>query len=140
MMLNAGAYLPVDGEMIPTGVVKPVDGTPFDFRQARPLRMETEGEQLPYDQNFCLASTRGPLKQASWAQGATSGVEMEVWTTEPGLQLYTGQYVTPRKGLDGRALQGVFRLLPGAAGLAGCAEPALFPAGDAVAGRRSTIR
>ncbi|RUY60966.1 aldose epimerase family protein, partial [Mesorhizobium sp. M7A.F.Ca.CA.001.05.1.1] len=80
MMLNAGAYLPVDGDMIPTGVVKPVDGTPFDFRQARPLRMETEGDQLPYDQNFCLASARGPLKQAAWTQGASSGVEMEVWT------------------------------------------------------------
>lgn len=100
MMLNAGAYLPVDSEMIPTGVVKPVDGTPYDFRQARPLRMETEGEQLPYDQNFCLAATRGPLRQAAWVQGASSGVEMEVWTTEPGVQLYTGQYVTPRTGLE----------------------------------------
>ncbi len=103
LMLNAGAYTPVDGEMIPTGVVKPVDGTPFDFRQARPLRMETEGEQLPYDVNFCLASARGPLHQVAWAQGANSGVEMEVWTTEPGLQLYTGQYVVPTSGgLDGR--------------------------------------
>ncbi|RWO87370.1 aldose epimerase family protein [Mesorhizobium sp.] len=95
LMLNAGAYLPVDGDLIPTGVVKPVDGTPFDFRQARPLRMEGEGKQLPYDQNFCLASTRGPLKLASWAQGANSGVEMELWTTEPGVQLYTGQYLAP---------------------------------------------
>ncbi|TIT21460.1 MAG: galactose mutarotase, partial [Mesorhizobium sp.] len=103
LMLNAGAYTPVDGEMIPTGVVKPVDGTPFDFRQARPLRMESEGEQLPYDLNFCLASARGPLRQAAWAQGASSGVEMEVWTTEPGLQLYTGQYLQPSSaGLDGR--------------------------------------
>ncbi|RWG37668.1 MAG: galactose-1-epimerase, partial [Mesorhizobium sp.] len=84
-----------DGDLIPTGVVKPVDGTPFDFRQARPLRMESEGKQLAYDQNFCLASTRGPLKLASWAQGANSGVEMELWTTEPGVQLYTGQYLAP---------------------------------------------
>ena len=84
-------------------MVKPVDGTPFDFRQARPLRMETEGEQLAYDQNFCLAATRGPLKQSSWAQGANSGVEMEVWTTEPGIQLYIGQHVAPSSpGLGGR--------------------------------------
>ncbi len=104
LMLNASAYLPADAEMIPTGVVKPVDDTPFDFRQARPLRMESEGEQVPYDQNFCLAPTRGPLKQAAWAQGATSGVEMEVWTTEPGVQLYIGQHVAPAAlGLGGRA-------------------------------------
>ncbi|AZO37836.1 galactose-1-epimerase [Mesorhizobium sp. M2A.F.Ca.ET.037.01.1.1] len=103
LMLNASAYTPVDDEMIPTGVVKPVDGTPFDFRQARALRMEMEGEQLQYDLNYCLASSRGPLHQAAWVQGANSGVEMEVWTTEPGLQLYSGQFVAPASpGLDGR--------------------------------------
>ncbi|MDG4895712.1 galactose mutarotase [Mesorhizobium sp. WSM4976] len=103
LMLNAGAYTPVDDEMIPTGAVKPVDGTPFDFRQARALRMEMEGEQLRYDLNYCLASSRGPLHQAAWVQGASSGVEMEVWTTEPGLQLYSGQFVAPTSaGLDGR--------------------------------------
>ncbi len=128
LMLNAGAYTPIDGEMIPTGAVKPVDGTPFDFRQARPLRMESEGEQLPYDLNFCLAPTRGPLKQASWAQGATSGVEMEVWTTEPGLQLYTGQYVDAvLRRTGGSPVQSVLGLLPGGAGLAGCTEPPYFP-------------
>jgi aldose 1-epimerase len=103
LMLNAGAYTPVDDEMIPTGVVKPVDGTAYDFRQARPLRMEMEGEQLRYDLNYCLASSRGPLHQAAWVQGANSGVEMEVWTTEPGLQLYSGQFVAPTSpGLGGR--------------------------------------
>lgn len=103
LMLNAGAYTPVDDEMIPTGVVKPVDGTPFDFRQARALRMAMGGEQLQYDLNYCLASSRGPLHQAAWVQGANSGVEMEVWTTEPGLQLYSGQFVAPTSpGLDGR--------------------------------------
>jgi aldose 1-epimerase len=102
LMLNAGAYLPVDGEMVPTGEVMPVEGTPLDFRQARPLRMEVEGEQLPYDQNFCLSSGRGALRQAAWVQGSASGVEMEVWTTEPGLQLYTGQHVVPAgPGLGG---------------------------------------
>ncbi|RUX20741.1 galactose mutarotase [Mesorhizobium sp. M2A.F.Ca.ET.042.01.1.1] len=107
LMLNAGAYTPVDDEMIPTGVVKPVDGTPFDFRQARALRMEMEGEQLQYDLNYCLASSRGPLHQAAWVQGANSGVEMEVWTTEPGLQLYSGQFVAPTSpGLDGRHYKG----------------------------------
>ena len=68
LMINASAYLPVDDEMIPTGVVEPVDGTPFDFRQARVVRCEVNGEQLPYDHNFCLAAARGPL--ASGGLGA----------------------------------------------------------------------
>ena len=95
LMLNAAAYLPVDDECIPSGVVRPVDETPFDFRQARPLRMETEGEQLAYDHNFCLAAARGPLRQAAWVQAANSGVEMELWTTEPGVQLYIGEHIAP---------------------------------------------
>ena len=102
MMLNASAYLPVDEELIPTGVVQPVDGTVFDFRQARPLREDTPAGPFPYDVNLCLSSARGPLKQAAWVQGAVSGVEMEVWTTEPGLQLYAGQHLAPAaRGLDG---------------------------------------
>ncbi len=101
VMIPAGAYLPVDAEMIPTGVVQPVDRTPFDFRQARSLRTEV-GDQLVYDHNFCLASARGPLRKAAWVQGAVSGVEMEVWTTEPGLQLYGGGYIAPpAPGLGG---------------------------------------
>lgn len=102
MAIFAGAYLPVDSVLIPTGVVQPVDHTRFDFRQARPLREDNEGEQFPYDHNFCLAPARGPLKQAAWVQGAVSGVEMEAWTTEPGMQLYTGQHIAPsRPGLGG---------------------------------------
>jgi aldose 1-epimerase len=95
LMLNAAAYLPVDDDLIPTGVVEPVDGTPFDFRQARPVRQKGEAGQFVYDHNFCLSAARGPLKQAAWAQGAASGVEMEVWTTEPGVQFYAGHKVSP---------------------------------------------
>ncbi len=103
LMLAAAAYLPVDEELIPTGVVQPVDGTPFDFALARPVRMEIEGEQVAYDHNFCLAAARGPLRQAAWLQGASSGVEMEVWTTEPGLQFYAGHKVARSvPGLGGR--------------------------------------
>jgi aldose 1-epimerase len=101
--INAAAYLPVDEELIPTGVVQPVAGTPFDFLQARPIRFQEAGEQIVYDHNFCLAAARRPLTQAAWVQGGRSGVEMEVWTTEPGLQLYSGQFVAPTSpGLDGR--------------------------------------
>lgn len=103
MMMNAAAYLPVDDEMIPTGVVQPVEGMPFDFVLARPIRLQDGGEQIAYDHNFCLAAARSDLRQAAWAQGAASGVEMEVWTTEPGVQLYTGHKVAREQpGLGGR--------------------------------------
>jgi aldose 1-epimerase len=103
LMLAAAAYLPVDAKLIPTGVVQPVEGTQFDFRQARALRSAGGEKQIDYDNNFCLAAARGPLRQAAWLQGYSSGVEMEVWTTEPGIQLYIGQFVAPEaKGLGGR--------------------------------------
>jgi aldose 1-epimerase len=103
LMMPAAAYLPVDDDLIPTGVVQPVDGSPFDFRQARPVRLERDGSQVLYDHNFCLSSGRGPLRQAAWVQGAGSGVEMEVWTTEPGVQFYAGHKVSPKvPGLGGR--------------------------------------
>lgn len=95
LMLNAEAYLPVDDELIPTGVVQPVDGTAFDFRAARTIRPTKADNNLIYDHNFCRAAARGPLRQAAWAQGARSGVEMEVWTTEPGVQFYAGHKVAP---------------------------------------------
>lgn len=119
LMLNAAAYLPSDAAMLPTGVVQPVDDTPFDFRQARAVRMEVDGEQIGYDNNFCLAAARGPMRQAAWVQGASSGVEMEVWTTEPGVQFYIGQHVsTEARGLGGRRYQPY-------AGL--CLEPQVWP-------------
>jgi aldose 1-epimerase len=119
LMLNAGAYLLVDHDTVPTGVVEPVDDTPYDFRQARPIEMEIDGEQVAYDQNFCLASSHGPLRQAAWVQGAMSGVEMEVWTTEPGVQFYIGQHLAPA----GHGLGGL-----GYKPFAGfCLEPQIWP-------------
>jgi aldose 1-epimerase len=119
LMLNAGAYLPVDAEVIPTGTVQPVDNTPFDFRQARPVGMQSGGEQLAYDTNFCLAASRGPLRHAAWVQGASSGVEMELWTTEPGLQFYIGQHVAPAvSGLGGVTYKPFSGL---------CLEPQVWP-------------
>lgn len=93
LMLAASAYLPVDDELIPTGVVQPVEGTTFDFLLPRPIRMAEAGAQIVYDHNFCLAAQRGPLKQAAWVQGAASDIEMEMWTTEPGVQFYAGHKV-----------------------------------------------
>ncbi|MBX3582587.1 MAG: galactose mutarotase [Rhizobiaceae bacterium] len=103
MMVPAEAYLPVDDELIPTGVVQPVDGTAFDFRKARAIRLEEGGEQVLYDHNFCLHADKGPLRLAARVKGAKSGVEMEVWSTEAGVQFYAGAKIErPVPGLDGR--------------------------------------
>lgn len=103
LMIPAHAYLPVDEELIPTGVVQPVEGTPFDFLLPRPIGMKVDGTQVLYDHNFCIAAARGPLRQLAWAQGTNSGVEMEVWSSEPGLQFYAGHKVArDRPGLGGR--------------------------------------
>lgn len=102
LTIAAGAYLPVDAEMIPTGVVQPVEGTPFDFREARTIRMEIEGEQLDYDHNFCLSSARVPLRAVALVEAPNSGVKMEIRTTESGLQFYAGHKLArPAAGLLG---------------------------------------
>ena len=105
LMIAADAYLPVDDQLIPTGEVRPVEDTEFDFRQPRAIQPE-DGALARFDNNFCLSSARGDLRRAAWAKGPRSGTEMEVWTTEPGLQFYAGQYVTTdASGLDGRRYQ-----------------------------------
>ena len=138
LMLAAAAYLPVDDELIPTGVVQPVDGTRIRLPAgARRSAIETDGEQTLYDHNFCLAAERGAAEAGCLgARRRPPGVEMEVWTTEPGVQFYAGHKLDARAGRARRPpLQRLCRLLPGAAGLAGFAEPPVFPASDAVAGR-----
>jgi aldose 1-epimerase len=101
LTISARAYLPTDAQCLPTGAVLPVEGTPFDFVVPRTIR-HAAGQETPYDHNFCLSAARGPLRQVAWAQGERSGVEMEVWTTETGLQFFTGHFPDRQvPGLDG---------------------------------------
>ncbi len=117
LRISAQAYTPVDAAGIPTGAVLPVQGTRFDF--VLPRAIASDGDDGVYDHNFCLAAERGALRQAAWVRGGRSGVEMEVWTTEPGLQFFSGggeQRTMP--GLDGIAY-------PSHAGF--CLEPQVWP-------------
>lgn len=104
LYVDADAFLPVDPGLIPTGEVRHVAGTPFDFRRARAIgeRIHETHPQLArgqgYDHNFCLNRRAGDPsapRLAARVMEPRSGRVMEVLTTEPGLQVYAGG------GLDG---------------------------------------
>jgi aldose 1-epimerase len=96
LQINAGQYTPVDDALIPTGVVS-VDNAPFDFRKFKRIGedINKEDEQLKYgagyDHNFVLDGEG--LRTAATAIGDNSGIVMEVVTDQPGIQLYTGNYM-----------------------------------------------
>ncbi|MFC3168141.1 galactose-1-epimerase [Paracoccus fontiphilus] len=95
LRIAADRYLPVDGDLIPLPGTAPVEGTRFDFRQARPI---TPGD---YDHNFCLSD--GPAAPRVVAElTGQSGIRMEVTTDQPGLQVYDGVHFDGLAGLDGR--------------------------------------
>lgn len=104
LMLAAEAYLPVDGRLIPTGEIRPVAGTPFDFRNLASMRRNGEdGEQVPFDHNFCLSDERMAKRSIGLARSLHSGIAMEVRTTEPGVQFYPGVKLDVAvPGLEGR--------------------------------------
>jgi galactose mutarotase len=97
--LNADRFTPVDATLIPTGVIAPVAGTPFDFRRSTPLgaRIEQDDAQLRngagYDHNFVLNRSGPGLSFAARVFEPASGRTLEIRTTEPGLQLYSGNFL-----------------------------------------------
>ncbi|SNT34655.1 aldose epimerase family protein [Tropicimonas sediminicola] len=98
LQVAARAYLPTDATALPTGEVRPVDGTPLDFRAARVLSPADV-----FDTNLCLAEARRTLAPAATLT-APDGLAMTLETTEPGLQLYDARHmpVSGAEGLDGR--------------------------------------
>ena len=93
LKIDADAYTPVDSTLIPTGQLQPVKGTPFDF--TTPTAIGARIAQVPggYDHNFVLNSKDGSLKQAAVLEDSVSGRKLEVYTTQPGLQFYTGNFL-----------------------------------------------
>ena len=93
LTLNADRYTAVDPDLIPTGEIKPVKGTMLDFTQPMPLgaRAEQLSASRRYDHNFVVNRRAGDasLLFTARARDPRSGRVMEVWTTEPGVQLYT---------------------------------------------------
>jgi aldose 1-epimerase len=96
LLINADRFTPNDATMIPTGELKSVAGTPVDFRQPTAIgaRIEqTGGTPSGYDHNLVLNGSDGALKLAARVYEPTSGRLMEVLTTEPAVQFYTGNFL-----------------------------------------------
>ena len=97
LRVPAQSYLPVDGTLIPTGRVAPVAGTPIDFRTPKPIGRDLHamgGEPVGYDHCLVLGDrpTR-PLAEAATVYEPTTGRTMAVFSTEPGVQFYTGNFL-----------------------------------------------
>jgi len=97
LMLNATSYTPVNANLIPTGEILPVAGTPFDFTKAVAIGSRINDPQVQahkgYDLNFVVEGAAGTMRLAAKATDPASGRVMEVFTTEPGIQLYTSNYL-----------------------------------------------
>jgi len=104
LQIDADRYTPTDETQIPTGEIAAVDGTPFDFRKPTPIgeRIDANDEQIRrgkgYDHNFVLNGSPTALHHAARVVDPSTGRTMDVATTEPGMQLYTGN------NLDGSAV------------------------------------
>ena len=129
LTIDADAFVAVDAGAIPTGELAPVAGTPFDFRTPRPIgeRIGQPDAQLAhgggYDHNFVLDQPQGQAREGRLRRAArvcepVSGRVLELWTEEPGVQFYSGNF------LDG-SLSGKGRTYGHRSGL--CLEPQHFP-------------
>jgi len=124
LAFSSDFYTPVDAELLATGEIRSVAGTPFDFRSAKAIgadiaRIENPGGGLSadaaggYDHNFVLRGEADALKLCVRAVDPKSGRGMELWTSEPGVQFYTGGYLEPSivgKGGHGYCRYGGFTL------------------------------
>ncbi len=100
VQLNADRYTPIDGKLIPTGELADVAGTPFDFRKPKSIHagIRSGHPQVVlargYDHNFVLNRRDATaLEQAAYVYDPATGRGMEVWTTEPGVQFYTSNFL-----------------------------------------------
>jgi aldose 1-epimerase len=96
VQINADAYTPVDATMIPTGEIAPVKGTVFDFTKPKTIGQDiakTPGTPNGFDHNYVLNGAAGEMKFCAKVSDPDTGRVMEISTTEPGVQLYTGNFL-----------------------------------------------
>ena len=93
LMIDADNYTPVDTTLIPTGEIKSVKGTPFDFTTPKEIGKDFANVQGGYDHNFVLNKKDNLLDKVAEVSDSISGRVMDVYTTQPGLQFYTGNFL-----------------------------------------------
>ncbi len=125
IQINADYYTPVDSTLIPTSEILSVIDSPFDFRNKKKIGEDIEADNIQikygrgWDHNFVLAGNENSLKQAASVYDPVSGRKLELYTTEPGLQFYSGNFLDGTDiGRDSLPYQ--FRT-------AFCLEPQHFP-------------
>ena len=106
LTLNADTYTPTDDTLIPTGQIALVEGTPLDFRKAtrigdRIAQLEKTAA-IGYDHNYVINGKSGELRETAKVKDPVSGRVMTVLTTEPGVQLYSGNFLKSAKGKGGQ--------------------------------------
>ena len=125
LKIHASRFTPVDSTLIPTGELRSVEGTAFDFRTSTPIgeRIDADEDQLHkgkgYDHNWILDKSQGQLSEAAELYDPGTGRVLQVLTTEPGLQFYSGNF------LDGTIVGKQGRTYEHRSGL--CLETQHFP-------------
>ena len=108
LMINGNFYTPIDETCVPTGEIRSVTDTPMDFTVPKTIgtSIDLDNEQLHhgngYDHNWVLNHRAGTLGLAAVAHDPVSGRVMEIYTTQPGVQFYTANWIDGEKGKDGK--------------------------------------
>lgn len=109
LMLTAGNFTPSDDQLIPTGEIKPVQGTPMDFTKTKSIGKEIQAllnqPHRGYDHNFVLDNKGKSIALAARVSEPKSGRVMEILTDQPAIQLYTGNFLEETRGKAGEVYQ-----------------------------------
>ena len=119
LTLNADSFTPVSSALIPTGEIQPVEATPMDFREGKSIGADIGSVSGGYDHNFVLNNYDGSLRTVGRLYEASTGRVLEILTTQPGMQFYSGNF------LDGSLVGKKGIVYHKYAGL--CLEPQHFP-------------
>jgi aldose 1-epimerase len=101
LMLHASSYVEIDDSLIPTGRMLPVQGGPFDFKTRKPVKRDLEAAGGGYDHCFALDGKTRDLRPCAEVYEGSSGRTMKIYTTQPGIQFYSGNMLTGIPGKTG---------------------------------------
>ena len=107
LKVNSDAFTPTDNELIPTGEIRKVTGTPMDFREPKKIGLDIDADYEPlnqaggYDHNYVLDIPEGELIDVASLTSEDTGITLEVLTDRPGIQIYTGNFLDGKQGKDG---------------------------------------